>query len=82
VLTTVPEGKLLVGDWRHRYGSKTDAHLYNATHGARAGTRLFAEDRPICGKRIKRKDTSPVHRGRPCYQCLVAAITRRDYSNA
>jgi len=81
MMTTVPDGKLLVGDWRHRLGSKTDAHLYHATHGARAGTRLFADLPPICGKHIKRKDTVPVSRGRPCTDCLVNAITGRDYSN-
>lgn len=79
-MITTDGGAVLVGDWRRRYGTKTDVHLYNATHGAPAHTKLFADDRPICGKRIKRKDTIAMHRGRPCYQCLVNAITKRDHS--
>jgi hypothetical protein len=81
-MMTTASGTMLVGDWRRRWGSKTDAHLWHATHGSRAGTALFADLRPICGKRIKRRDTVLAHKGRPCTDCLVAGITRRDYSNA
>ena len=80
-MTTESGGTILVGDWRRRLGTKTDAHLYHAAHGAPAHTRLYADLTPICGKRIARRNTVPVHKGRPCTQCLVNGITGSDYSN-
>ena len=58
----------LPGDWRHRRGTKTDAHLYAG------GTAR----RPMCGRVIERHATVYVTEGRPCSDCLVAAI-RADH---
>ncbi len=59
---------VLHGDWRRRRGTKTDAHLYAG------GTAR----RPMCGKVIERHATVAVQSGRPCTECLVQAITKRE----
>lgn len=60
---------LLYGDWRRRRGTRTDAHYYPER-----------ELRPICGRRIEYGSTEPVPTGRPCYECLVADLTKRRHA--
>lgn len=55
----------LPGDWRRRHGSKTDAHLW--TDGS-------DYSQPLCRKRIEHYQTMAVDEGRPCTDCLVAAV--------
>lgn len=65
-----PGGQNLYGDWRRRRLTKTDAHLYRDSP-------IAASRLPACRKRIPHDETVPVHKGRPCTNCLVAEITRR-----
>ena len=78
----------LLGDWRRRTGSKTDAHLYRPSTRAE-WERRYSDQRPICGKVIPRRRTSAVQlwtgqplsrssasRVLPCTACLVEAITQ------
>jgi len=69
--STIGSRPMLIGDWRRRAGTKTDAHLY-----AGRGHHPF-DQRPMCGKRIRYMTTTPVPSGTPCTDCLVQAITRR-----
>lgn len=74
MMTAGKNGQVLYGDWRCRYGSKTDAHLFGAQH-------ILDPDqpsgrRPMCGRAIKHKATVAVHQGRPWTDCLVAGIRR------
>lgn len=62
-----PSGTKLIGDWRRRRGTKTDAHLYAG------GTAR----RPKCGKVIERHATEAVRVGTPCYDCLASAAAGR-----
>lgn len=67
--STIGDHRILLGDWRRRRGTQTDAHLYagdGATNTAR---------RPMCGRRIERHATEKVQSGAPCAECLTAAIT-------
>jgi len=77
-------GPKLVGDWRRRRGSKTDAHLFDGS-----GHHPF-DQRPMCGKAIRHMSTepatlwtgTPISRSGsfwalPCTECLVQAITRQ-----
>jgi hypothetical protein len=64
----VGSGAMLLGDWRRRSGTKTDAHLYAA-----------GEQYPTCRRVIKRdgvSGTEPVEYGQPCRDCLVVAIRK------
>ena len=63
--STIGSKRNLTGDWRRRYGSKTDAHLY------RDGSDYAL---PMCRKNIEHYRTSEVEQGRPCTDCLVAAV--------
>ena len=69
-------GTILVGDWRRRKGSKTAVHLW-ASNKRPDWQRSTSDQRPMCGKVIPRFRTAAVRTGRPCTDCLVAAITRR-----
>lgn len=66
--STIGSKRELQGDWRRRAGTKTDAHLYDRRGDM---TRL-----PLCYSRIPRNVTVRVEEGRPCSDCLVAAIRR------
>ncbi len=72
----------LIGDWRRRRGTKTDAHLYRGT-----GHHPF-DQRPMCGKAIRHISTVPIkpwtgkpisrsdeHRALAHTECLIAALT-------
>jgi hypothetical protein len=71
IATTKPY-RDLPGDWRRRgggltvAGTKTDAHLYGP-EGPDTRT-------PLCNRRIPRTVTVIVNRGRPCTDCLIAAV--------
>jgi hypothetical protein len=71
-----PGGGRLPGDWRRRFGSKTDAHQYTKPDGTPfSGT--MSELRPDCGKAIPRKVTERApDKATPCYDCLVEGIRR------
>lgn len=68
---------VLIGDWRRRKGSKTDAHLW-ASSKRPDWQRSSSDQRPKCGRVIPRFRTVAVSTGRPCTECLVAAITQRS----
>lgn len=79
-MTADPGGQVLYGEWRRRRGTKTDAHLWaEKRRGDTVLVRgLGSRDRPRCERRIPYDDTAAVRKGRPCTDCLVAEITRRD----
>lgn len=62
--TTKPYRELS-GDWRRRLETKTDAHLWRNT---------YSTGLPMCQRNIPRSATEAVDAGRPCADCLVAAI--------
>ena len=77
MMTADPGGQIMVGDWRRRLGTKTDAHLYHARYDDHPGDRAWADILPACGRRIKRRHTVLVRKGRPCYECMTTALTYR-----
>lgn len=70
-------GGVLIGDWRRRMGSTTDAHLYR--YGHKPSDQPIGPDKryPVCGKRIPMGRTIAPKQGRPCYDCLAIAAAGR-----